>query len=453
MVILLLGCSSTKNLKRNITVTVDALHEYQTIDGFGGTEHWLFPPASEYSRLFDELGVSILRFRMLRYVESTPDQPGNELAENDNDDPNMINWDRVNKRYFATMAPLLKAAQSRGVKLFGNIMSPPPWMKTSNIAKGHGALKSGYEDELVEFILIWVKGIEKYHGVHIDYVNFQNEPNYQAPYPSCYISPQQIIILTRLLGKRFKAEGISTKIIPPETSNLNKFIDYSKAICNDADAKIFAHLLTTHSYNINFFKPDKNNNNWANAYDLANKCGKRLWLTEYCLDYNNEAKGTWKEAITLVQHVHNALVFGHVSAWLYHELYRDPSKSPLALIDKGIDPYPKFYALKQYFRYVRPGAVRIKSESSNKDILATAFIHKKNDTITIVVINRTTFNQNISFTINNIKGLSKLKVIRTTSKQNTSELGQISVFKDSFTYMLPGKSITSFIGHISTAKE
>jgi O-glycosyl hydrolase len=444
MVILLLGCSSTQSLEKNSIITIDALHEYQAIDGFGGTECFLFPPASEYSRLFDDLGVSILRFRMLRYIESTPDQPGNEPAENDNDDPNMINWNRVDKRPFDTMAPLLKSAQSRGVKLFGNISCPPPWMKTSNIADGPGSLKAGYEDELIEFILIWLKGMEKYHGVHIDYVNFQNEPNYQAPYPSCYVSSNQFVYLTKWLGARLKAEGITTKIIPPETSNLKNFISYAKTICGEPDSKANAHLLTTHSYNINFFKPDENNKKWESAYALASKCKKRLWLTEYCLDYNT--KGTWEEAISIVQHVHNALVYGQVSAWLYHELYRDPSGSPLALIDKDRDPYQKFYTLKQYFRYVRPGAVRVKSESTNSDILATAFLHKKNDTITIVVINRLTFNQNVSFNLNNIKGLSNLKVIRTSSTENSSDLGQVPVLDNSLTYTLPSKSITSFIG-------
>ncbi len=445
IVLLILNCTPSYCFGANTIVSIDASQEYQNIDGFGGTEHWLFPPPSEYAIIFDDLGVSILRFRMLRYTEATPDKPGNEARENDNDNPNVINWDGVDLSSLAIMAPLLKSAQIRGVKLFGNILCPPPWMKTSNIAEGRGSLRTEYEDELVEFILIWVKGMEKYHGVHIDYVNFENEPNYQRSYPSCYMSPFQIRSLTKKLGERFKAEGITTKIVPPETSNLWTFKSWTDKICQDPVVNSYIECLSTHSYNISFWKPDKNIKHWVDAYRTAFKYGKRLWLTEYCLDYSNQ-KGTWNEAITLVQHVHNALVHGQVSAWLYHELYRDPSGSPLALIDKNIDPYPKFYTLKQYFRYVRPGAVRIKAECSSDDILVTSFVHKGNATFTSVAINRQTTDQPVVFRLNNIEPLSPIKVVRSSTIEHSADLGHITVIGNSFTYTLPGKSITTFSG-------
>lgn len=450
--IFLLGCGSAKSqrFESDTTVVIDAAQQYQTIDGFGGTEHWTFPPENEYSKIFDDLGVSILRFRMLRYTESKPDKPGDE-SDNDNDDPFIIDWNNVKTEYFGgNLGSLLKAAQSRGVKLFGNIMCPPPWMKTSNIAEGKGSLKADYEDELIEFILIWIKGMYKYHDVQIDYINFENEPNYQRGYPSCYMSPSQISDLTKRMGERFKAEGITTKIITPETSNLKQFIGYAKTICSDHLASSYAYRLATHSYNINFFKPEENNDRWIRAYNLANLCDKGIWLTEYCLDYDNSKKGTWNEAIILVQHVHNALVYGRVSAWIYHELYMDPSKSPIALIDKDKHPYPKFYTMKQYFRYVRPESVRVVAESNSNDILATSFVHKEDKTFTIVVINRAKSDKKVSFVIKGINGISELVVVRTSAFENSADLGKIMVDDNSsFIYILPKESVTTFTSNMT----
>jgi O-glycosyl hydrolase len=174
------------------TASVDGSVRYQTIDGFGGAESWLLPPTSMYPAIFDDLGVSILRFQMFAYTESLPDQPGDESRDNDNDDPFVIDWNGVHTGIFTAFAPLLQAARSRGVKIIGTTWSPPAWMKDNNLVESAGTFNSGYEDELVEFILIWVNGMERYHGVHIDSVTIQNEPDNLPPWPGCKYTPAQL---------------------------------------------------------------------------------------------------------------------------------------------------------------------------------------------------------------------------------------------------------------------
>jgi glucuronoarabinoxylan endo-1,4-beta-xylanase len=449
------GKTKTPSPQAAVNVTINGSKEFQTIEGFGGTEHWLFPPASEFARIFDDLGASLIRFRLLQFVESVPDMPGDETRDNDNDNPFVIDWTRVNLQWFDTLAPFLQAAQSRGAKLFGNIMSPPPWMKTNNSVDGHGSLKSGYEDELVEFILIWIKGMQTYHNVHIDYVNFENEPNYERDYDGCVLTADQVRDLTKRLGQRLAQEGLDTQIVPPETSNLHAFnLGFANSICQDSSAGRYVYALTTHSYNIDFFRADQNIEDWKISREISSGFGKPLWLTEYCLDYDYGAgpRGSWLEAINLVQHVHNALVYGNVSAWLYHELYRDPSKTPIALFDPDPDHpgtiivYPKFYALKQYFRYVRPGAVRIDVQSSDNNILVTAFNHKTNKKLTIVAINRKDTSENLTFGVSGVQPLSQLDVIRTSQAENAVGLEPVLASGNTFSYSLPAHSITTFIG-------
>src|SRR5690606_28826216 len=59
----------------------------------------------------------------------------------------------------------------------------------------------------------------------------------------------------------------------------------------------------------------------------------------------------------------------------------------------------KYYASKHFYRYIRPGAVRVKAESSDSDnIFITAYRHEGNDTHTIVIINSGTTDKVISVT-------------------------------------------------------
>ena len=68
-------------------------------------------------------------------------------------------------------------------------------------------------------MLIWVKGMEIYHGVHIDHVTLHNEPEVSWNNGSwLYYPPARLRDMIKRLGARFQAEGITTKIFAPETT-------------------------------------------------------------------------------------------------------------------------------------------------------------------------------------------------------------------------------------------
>lgn len=425
-------------------VSIDGSIEHQTIDGFGGAESWKLPPASMYTTIFDELGASILRFQMFAYTESLGDQPGDEARDNDNDDPFVIDWNGVNTNFLDAFAPLLKAAQSRGVKIIGTTWSPPAWMKQNNLVESAGLFKAGYEDELVEFILIWVKGMELYHGVHIDSVTIQNEPDNLPSWPGCKYTPDQITDIIKRLGARFAAEKITTEIHAPDITSLDNFMNYADVICQDSVARNYVDRLATHPYWNPFNPADSQIPKWESAHILASGCGKQLWQTEY-EEGNPEV---WSETFLAVQHVHNALVYGQVSAWLNYEFYKTGSGGGGLIGDSG--PFRKFYALKQYYRYIRPGAIRVDSLPDDSNIMVTAFNHKVNNNFTMVAINRDTFDKTVSFNISSFNQISSLNAYRTSASENATNIGHVSVSNNKFSYTLPKESITTFTGQIST---
>jgi O-glycosyl hydrolase len=427
----------------DVTVTIDGAIEYQIIDGFGGAESALLPPASMYTTIFDDLGVSILRFQMSAYTESLPDQPGDEARDNDNSDPFVIDWNGVQTVTLDKFAPLLKAAQSRGVKIIGTTWSPPAWMKQNNLVESSGLFQPGYEDELVEFIVIWVKGMQMYHGVHIDSVTIQNEPDNLPPWPGCRYTVAQITDIVKRLGARFQAEGITTEIHAPDITSLKNFITYGNAICQDSDAKNYVDTLATHPYGTDAYNPDNDIPLWVAAHNLSSACGKNLWQTELG---EPGSPTVWSHSLLAAQHLHNALVYGQVSAWLNFQLYKTPGGNVSGLIADDGTPYTKFYALKQYYRYVRPGAIRINSVSDDTDIMVTTFKHQNNNDFTIVVINRDTSDKIVSFNMSNLKPVLNLNSYRSSVTENSVSLGSISVSANSFVYTLPSASITTFTG-------
>jgi O-glycosyl hydrolase len=434
------GSNSTD--KNVADVIVNGSTEYQTIDGFGGSEARQLPDSSRYATIFDDIGVSILRFQMYAYTESLPDQPGDEARDNDNDDPFVIDWSGVKMGAMNAFAPLLKAAQSRGVKIIGTTWSPPAWMKDNGLVESSDMFTSGYEDELVEFILIWVKGMQMYHGVHIDSVTIQNEPDSLPSWPGCKYSPAQITDIIKRLGARFAAEGITTEIHAPDTTKLKNFLIYGNDICRDKTAKGYVNTLATHPYkHRERFNPDYFIPGWVSAYNLADSCGKKLWETEYGAPGNSKA---WNASFVSAQHIHNALVYGNVAAWLHFDIY-SPGSSGSLVTKKGI--HLKSYVLKQYYHYVRPGAVRIDTQTHDNDILVTAFNHKLNNTLTVVVINRKASSEILDFSLNNLPEISVFNVTRTSAAEKSADLGQVSVAENSFTYILPGESITTFTGN------
>jgi glucuronoarabinoxylan endo-1,4-beta-xylanase len=422
-----------------VTVSIDASNEHQTIDGFGGAETWRLPPASLYPTIFDDLGISILRFQMFAYTESRPDQPGNMLRDNDNNDPFVIDWDGVETSAMTKFAPLLQAAQERGIKIIGTTTSPPAWMKENNEVETPGWFKSKFKDELVEFILIWVKGMEIFHGVHIDSVTIQNEPDFSPPWPGCRYNKFQMRDIIKLLGARFEAEGITTKIHVPDTKNFRSFQSYVKEICLDPAARKYVDRLATHPYDELFASPDSVIQDWKAASDLASRYGKNIWQTEY--DGGKPQK--WDQAFLAAQHVHNALVYGNVTAWLNYELYLTGANAGGLIGEAG--PYRKFYTLKQYYRFVRPGTIRVESDSSDMNVMVTAFSHPEKNSLVIVAINRNVTGKTVRFNVLNHSPITSMEAFRTSSSENTAGAGKIQIQGNVFTVTLPKESITTFV--------
>ena len=204
-------------------ITVTPTTTYQSMTGFGAsfTDSAASLVAASplrnqiMTKLFDPnqgIGLDFLRqpigasdFATSLY--SYDDMPSGQT------DPNLANFSIAHDDSY--ILPLLQQALSINpqVTVMATPWSPPGWMKTSGSMIG-GTLNSSdyqvYANYLVKFLQAY-----KAAGVPVSLITPQNEPEYSAPnYPSStFTATQEATFIADDLGPAIKAAGLSTGIL------------------------------------------------------------------------------------------------------------------------------------------------------------------------------------------------------------------------------------------------
>jgi hypothetical protein len=94
-------------------------------------------------------------------------------------------------------------------------------------------------------------------------------------------------------------------------------------------------------------------------------------------------------AFSIALKIHQALTAGRQSAWLYWQLSNGGPVGEESLTDaKTLKQSPKYAVIRHFFRFIRPGAVRVNARVSDQGaVLASAYVHDHDGTLTLVLIN------------------------------------------------------------------
>ncbi len=367
--------SFTTTTNTDPTIEVDSATQYQSVDGFGftltGGSAQLIGKmdASSKAGILNEIfgsgdgsiGVSYLRLSigasdLSASVFSYNDMPAGQT------DPALANFNLSQDTQY--LIPLLKEimAINPKIKLMGSPWSPPTWMKDNGNSVG-GSLLPAYYSVYAQYFVKYIKAMAG-HGLIIDAVTIQNEPQHGGNNPSMVMSaPQQADFVKNHLGPAFKAAGINTKIIVWDHNCDNP--NYPITIMNDAAAKAFIDGAAFHLYagditalsGVQAAHPDKN-----------------LYFTEQWTGKNGSFDGDLK------WHIKN-VVIGSMNNWsriaLEWNLANDPNYGPhtpggcteckgaftinASISNKNV----AYYIIGQISKFVPPGSVRIKSTVSS----------------------------------------------------------------------------------------
>jgi len=387
------------------TVALQPAVRYQTILGWGKTCPWA--PASELlreqtiNRAVNDLGINRLRFEGL-CGNSTVRRSWEWL--NDNDDPFDINWSAFNTealdaRVTDWLLPWKRAVEARGEK-FDLYVSPsffrggstgdvPPWMLAD-------------PDEYAEWALALLSRLRDVHGIVADYYCICNEAGNNNAF-----TPQVVGRMMHALMPRVRAAGFPTMVQFPESINSNVAWRYIQALRDDAQVWNWVGLISYHWYGTR-------SESLPRLRDFAWERGLPTAQTEFMN--------------LTIDHLYDDLVLGGTSYWEVYGLAGPDFQRALSHVSSRTFRGGKWYwRFRQVSHYVRPGAVRIGTASSNPALRCLAFDH--DGRATVVLINTTAPQADRTVTITGLPA-GIYAVSHCVGREPFVELGPASVGAD-----------------------
>jgi O-glycosyl hydrolase len=152
-------------------------------------------------------------------------------------------------------------------------------MKSNMQETNDGYLLPEMYEEYAEWMSAYITGYKRYHGIDVGWVSLQNEPEYTATWETCIYTPEQLRDLIKVVGKKFEKEGITAKILIPETSGVQNAIRYIETIMFDPEVARYADAFAVHLYDIPFLNPDQGVAWLRGLSSYRTRYNKSLWMT------------------------------------------------------------------------------------------------------------------------------------------------------------------------------
>jgi glucuronoarabinoxylan endo-1,4-beta-xylanase len=446
LITLLLGCGKSGNeptpdpvdpdpVLPKINITIDKSTKYQTIEGFGffgAADVWW-----EYSnklwndawgeKIISDLGITIWRNEIF-----PPATPG---ADQEAD------W---TKQKPVVLGLKTKADKYKvNLKFIATVWSPPAdlkwacnfsWAGDENATRNAGIVstKNGgtlNPNKYTEYA-DWLKlNIQSYKdaGVDLYALSLQNELMFKQTFNSCtYTIPWYNELLINVVPK-IKANFPDVKIFGAENmldmegkeENWKWF--YHSGVKANADAAKNLDILAVHGYSDGVAASSGSElaKMWINHKDqFSTPMNKQAWMTETSGYIDSwEKTGDLPGALNLAMDIHSGLFYGNMSAWVWWQGCQS-TMSEYCLMTGSITS-KKYYVSKQYYRYIRPGAVRVKSTSDSPEFFVTAYENSAKGTNTIVIINSGTEDKAVVLNGNDLPATFKMYRTNSTTENCT----------------------------------
>jgi glucuronoarabinoxylan endo-1,4-beta-xylanase len=437
-VFVLLSCHSDTGKKNLIEVEINPEKSFQTIEGFGTCliTYKDYPPEYNDPAFFDlvvnDLGLSLMRIPVMEHTE----------WQNDNDDPDDFSWNGFymlnnhRRKGMKEQMELYREFKKRGVNRFmATPWSPPQFVKTNRAPIKGGFMRADMTEEFAEFLAAYIILAKRNWDIDINWMSIQNELLFAQFFRSCVYHPYILRETVRAVDLRFKQEGISTKILMPEDMMFpNRMLNYIEPTMNDPETKDFQGHFSTHR------KAEKNGLlEWVSKTEQYNR---QNWMTE-----TSGHDANWKGAFKMAGDIHNYLVYGNFSAWVYWQLSGgtggDPEKEGKYTLLVAGKPTPKYYAAKHFYKFIRPGAVRVRAAAQSDSVMVSAFKHPVNGTLTIVLINKKQTPEQIKLNIQGENVPQSFEAYSSTGADNWIEQGPL---QSAGPFNIPAKGIMTLVG-------
>lgn len=461
------------------TVAEVSPHAAQTIDNIGASGAWWvndlknFDPKvrARVSRLLfskDGLALSSYRYNIGgggTGVTYAPRAPEDFLKADGSYD-----WskDKAGRTF-------LYAAAKYGVKdLIAFVNSAPAQWKTNAKSCG-GYLKTENTQDYADYVADVTAHFAK-QGVKFDYISPFNEPT--NSFGDCgqegmLVPVDQRDDIVRALGAEQQARKQKTGIIADESSSTVSFNTEVPQWISQPGTAQYVDKLAHHTYN------NPGDDQRAKIYETSKSVGKQSWSTEICC-FGNGGTGWAQEydptidgGLNLSRIIYKDFATAHDSAFQWWvALSEQIGSDPLAKNSEGwndgliyYDPNyaangnqtlyftKRYYALGQYSKFVRPGAVAHNVTGVPDGVeVSTYDDHGK---WVAVVNNHNTTDTAVKLHFNSKAPVRASKAVRTSATESWANVAKPSVKGGTASATLPARSITTYVldqkGHGTSA--
>ena len=340
--------------------------------------------------------------------------------------------------------PMIKdamAASSDGFKIISSPWTAPPWMKDNKQYVGGKLLPEFYKT----WALFFSKYIDAYKAEGIDIWGFtvENEPHGNGNnWESMLYSPQEMTFFVQNhLGPKLEKDGHGDKVILGYDQNragLKEWVD--EMFKDEASSRYFGGT-AIHWYESTYeVFPE------ALQYAHAKAPGKHLIETEGCIDSEvprwHDDKWYWRKEATdwgwdwaseKEKHLHPkyapvnryavdmiGCLNNWVDGWVDWNMVLDKQGGPNwfknwcvapVIVNVAADEVyytPLYYVMCHFSKFIRPGAVRIGIEISDRSLLATA-AKNPDGSIALVVFNEEKNLKNFNIEMNGIRQIVSIE--------------------------------------------
>lgn len=370
-----------------------------------------------------------------------------------------------------------------------------PWNANNPIANGAsvgGRLKTEDPqtlDQYGKYIAGWVAGFEDAYGTPFHAVSLQNESTFENPFDSMtFVRDQdgerdhdQYALGLKAVKDAWQQFNLDVKIMGPHIANVGSNPENPNnlrrqdlmlvGVKNHSDATLIDFL---DYYNANFYNgigegAVKNVAGFVQGGDAVAAGewgyhtppgtvddGKGYWYSE-----TSGESADWPGAIHVALKMHNALVHGQASAYVYWQFLDGGDVDQYTLLDAAHldDPESskKYAAYKHFSRYVRPGAIRLDATFANRktsvggdseydtknSLNLSAFYHEDDGRLTYVLINMLDEAQTLTLTLPTRLSPDSFEVFRTSEDESFASVAGAQVVDGQITFTMPALSVTT----------
>jgi len=388
---------SSANSKSEVLIELHPEKTYQTIDGWGAIANALSSSEVRDALLphidsliniaVNEVGITRLKTSLPAGAEDSIDYfqkiidgeityDDYKLTRyniiNDNDDPfdaNPAGFQMNQTKYNIEkiVIPFKNMLEAKGDNFYHNLVFV-------NFANSHlnpsDFNHSNDPEEYAEYINYVWKFLDNEYGFTPNGIEVILEPDNSAceNYNQKNIPP-----IIEALGNRFTSNGYDPEIMVPSTLSLTSVKSYFNELEKYPDAMKYVDVIAYHRYGGN-----KDTLAQQEIVTLAEKHNLKTAMLEY--DKNGD-----------VESLHYDLKHNNVVAWTkYALMYKSDEKFAYVYVDENSNQKPTYGIckqtkyLRQYFKFIRPGAERFEVTTSNNNIDPIAF--KNNNGKNVIVL-------------------------------------------------------------------